>query len=87
MESSCVSKAVVLGEGRYMPNTTEGQSSGGADPFTGSGRYIPSNNNSSGSRSGTDPYTGGGRYVPESSASRIEPSQSVQRDPILNPSR
>ncbi|CAK8685515.1 unnamed protein product [Clavelina lepadiformis] len=75
------------GEGRYMPNTTEGQSSGGADPFTGSGRYIPSNNNSSGSRSGTDPYTGGGRYVPESSASRIEPSQSVQRDPILNPSR
>ncbi|KAI6181928.1 hypothetical protein M3Y98_00882200 [Aphelenchoides besseyi] len=52
-----------------------------ADPFTGSGRYVPAQLDSSG-QSAADPFTGGNRYVPGRSngSEALIPNSMAQAD-------
>ena len=59
-----------------------------ADPFTGHGRYQPSEGVTK-PQGGYDPFTGGGRYVPDSGTNGHSTSQNTAKhsDPMINPSR
>ncbi|KAI6217184.1 hypothetical protein M3Y95_01232300 [Aphelenchoides besseyi] len=52
-----------------------------ADPFTGSGRYVPAQPDSSG-QSAADPFTGGNRYVPgvSNGSEALIPNSMAQAD-------
>lgn len=58
-----------------------------ADPFTGQGRYVPSQTGNSGmSTNAADPFTGSGRYVPGSNATPSN-SASSNGDPFTSGGR
>lgn len=71
---------------QYVPEASS-NSTNGEDPFTGSGRYVPTDANLTSGATGQDPFTGGGRYVPGGGDNEIQLGGGAAADPMINPNR
>ena len=60
------------------------------DPFTGTGRYVPTGSSTSGAggqQSNDDPFTGAGRYVPDGRAAPAKKDTAASQDPFTGAGR